>query len=214
MVKYIFGITPFASMIKSYIPKDQWGGFIVDRANMVVENQNNEIIFWDEFVSSVDPSSCEIILAIGYTNMNEGRKLVFERIKKAGFRLCNYIHPSCTISDTVCLGEGNVFLENCVIQPFVNIGNANIFWSNVNVCHHTDIGNFNFLAASSVVLGRVLVGNQCFIGANSTIKNRVTVSDKTLVGANCFLHTSTEPEEVFVPVRSIKLDKKSSEIKI
>ena len=213
MVTYIFGITPFAEMVQSYIPTNEFGGYIVDKQYMPSLDRR-DIIAWEDFDLNVSSNSCQIIVAVGYNDMNFGRKKVFEKIKNAGFSVCNFVHPTAIISNNTEIGTGNIFLENCVIQPFAKIGDCNIFWCNSTICHHSIIGNFNFFAASSVVLGKTIIGNQCFVGSNATIKNRLLVSDKTLIGAGAFLHTSTEEGDVYVPVRSIKLDKKSEDIKL
>jgi UDP-3-O-[3-hydroxymyristoyl] glucosamine N-acyltransferase len=82
----------------------------------------------------------------------------------------------------------------------------------VNIAHHDQVGNFNFIALSSSIAGNVIIGNNCFIGNNATIKNGVSISNATLIGAGTYMNKDTEEEEVYVPSRSVRLHKSSSEI--
>ncbi|MCM1059379.1 MAG: acetyltransferase [Eubacterium sp.] len=214
---YIWGITNFAKMIFIYLNELNITvkGFIVDKKYITEDNMkiySVPVISWEDFRG--DPLNSYIIPAIGYNNMNTGRKIVFDKIHSAGFKIGSFIHKSAVISSGVSFGEGNIILENSVIQPNVQIGNGNVIWSNVNICHDTVIGNMNFFAAGSTVLGLVNVSNYCFIGSGSIIRNRIYVGERTLVGAGSYISEHTEKESVYVPVRSVRLNKKSYEIKL
>lgn len=214
---FVFGITPFAEMLGYYAQESQedfFCGYVVDEKYLPSDRKlgNHPIMSWNEFVSSVSPSCCEILSSVTYGNMNATREVVYNRIKNAGYTLGNYVHPSAVIAKNCVLGEGNIILEHVTIQPFSKIGDNNVFWSNANICHHSTIGNYNFFAASSVVLGRVTINDRCFIGCNATVKNGTIIESDTLIGAAAYLDRNTETESVIVPPRSIALEKKSSEM--
>ena len=213
---YIFGTTQFAEILSSFLWKDksQMGGYIVDKDYIDSTNSLKNIIAWEDFIQSNDTSDCIIFIAIGYNSMNQLREKIYHRIKAHGYKVGTYIHPSAVVSDTAVLGEGAIVLENTIIQPYVKCGVCNIFWSNVNICHHTEIGNFNFFAASSAVLGRVVIGHNCFFGCNSTIKNEICIGNKTLIGAGSYCSHDTSEYNTVLPVRSLCINKKSTEFKI
>lgn len=214
---YIFGHSAFSEIMASYLKSDssvEFGGFIVDDDLFDSSDNDSSIIGWNDFVSSVDPEFADIIVTIGYSNMNRSRQIIFERLRKNNYHIAHFYHPSSIISKEADLGEGCIVLEHAVIQPFVKCGEGNIFWSNVNICHHTDIGNFNFFAASCCVLGKITIGDYCFVGSNATIRNKIHISNETLVGAGAFVTNDTLPKEVVVPSKSTSLSKKSNEIKI
>jgi acetyltransferase-like isoleucine patch superfamily enzyme len=52
------------------------------------------------------------------------------------------------------------------------------------------------------------------LGVNSTIVHWIKVAKGTLVGAGAVITKNTEPDSVYVPAQSIKLDKKSFEFKL
>ena len=63
-------------------------------------------------------------------------------------------------------------------------------------------------------LDNVLVNSHCFIGVNSTIGHMVEIGEETLVGAGSVITKNTEKGSVYVPARSVKLDKSSSSFKL
>lgn len=156
----------------------------------------------------------DFYLAIGYSNMNKVRQNIYNSIVNVGGNVCNYQHPSATISPLACIGTGNIIFENVVIQPNVVIGNANILQASCSILHHSVLGDFNFICGGAVVNGVVNIGDRNFIGSNATLRNRITIGSEVLIGANAYVDHSIESDSVIVPQRSIILNKKSSDIKI
>lgn len=202
---FIFGNSQFAKMIKIYLDEDKinFGGFVVDKEYINGSNQ----IDLDTFLKNESLDDSEMIIAIGYDNMNDGRKNVYLKLKALGIKIKTFVHKSAVVSSASKIGEGSILLENVVVQPFVEIGSCNILWSNCSICHDTTIGDFNFFAASSTILGKVLIGNNCFIGAGATIKNRVSLCDYSLIGAAAFCDKDIlDPRGVILPTKSIQID--------
>lgn len=217
---YIFGITGFAQMLRAYLKEDEqlnFKGYIVDDAYLPDEpmiDGQDPVITWTEFTNTVSPDEASLLSSVGYSNMNKNREILFNRIKEAGYRMANYIHPTCCIDPSSIMGEGNIFLERAIIQSHVTIGNNNIFGPQVLVGHHSSIGSFNFLSASVSVLGRVQVEDRCFLGANCSVRNRMKIGTATLIGMHGFANRDTEPGSVIMSARSVLLEKDSSEINI
>jgi len=158
------------------------------------------------------PENFELILGIGYTKMNQTRKDLFLRSKKAGYTVASFIHPTAIVSKNAVLDEGNIILEQCVIQPFVKLGKGNLIWHSVKLAHDDVIGSFNTFCQNTSIAGVTQVGDNCFLGNSCTVLNRINIADFTLVGAGAVLKRDTDPYEVIVPARSVLLqDKKSTD---
>lgn len=209
----IFGNTKFSKLIKWYIENDtdrELVGFTVEKEYLtekIFEGFN--VVPFDKIEDEYDPRDYEILIAIGYSNMNSIREKIYYKIKEKGYDVASYYHSS-SINQAHKIGEGNIILEGNVIQPFVEIGNCNLIWYNTSIAHDVSIGNFNTFAGSSSLSGFVQIGNNCFIGNNSTIKDKIDIADYTLVGAGSYISKSTNPYDVIVPVKSIKLPHKKS----
>lgn len=213
----IFGNHEFAKMIAEYVQKytnNEICGFVVNK-QYIRENQilGLPVIEFENIEEKFDKSKYKILITLGYNNMNLLRKRIFDEVQRKGYEITSFIHPSASINSEK-IGNGNIFLENVFIGPYTQIGNGNIFWNGVNISHNADIKDYNYFSPSATLAGNVKVANNCFFGTNCTIKNGVNISNKTIIGAGCYLSTDTLDGDVYVPVRSIKLEKDSEQIKL
>lgn len=214
----LYGNSEFSKLIKYYFEADtkrKIEAVTVDR-EYIKDNEfeNIPVIPFEEVENYYSPSKYEILVAIGYSNMNTLRKKIFEKCKAKGYSIASFIHSSVLMAENVKLGEGNIILENSIIQPFAKIGNGNLIWHNVSIAHDCEIGNFNTITGMSSINGANKIGNNCFLGSNSTIKDHLVIANYSLIGAGTYISKDTEEYGVYVPNRAIKLEKNSLEIKI
>ena len=203
----------YAETLKYYI-NDITDWEIVGYADEIVEGKNNH---FDEkpfvnlsYLPNVFPASeNEIVIGVGYHNMNTNRKRIYEKIKSLGYTMPNIIHPTSILNNAE-IGDANIILENCVFEPRAKMGSNIIMWSCVLIGHDTYIADHNHFAAVSMIAGNVKVGEGCFLGNHSTVKDGTTLAEYTLVGAGAYVSKNTEPYDVIVPARSVKLEKYKS----
>lgn len=209
----IYGNGSFAQLIKWYIDHDDErhvAAVTVEKSYIKAsEFEGLPLIPFEEIEKSFSASEYEILICIGYSNMNNNRMRIFHECKKRGFSAASYIHTSARLSDS-SLGEGNIILENTLIQPFVKIGDGNIIWYNTSIAHNCTIGNFNNIAGMASLCGFVEIGNNCFIGNGAIIREETSAADYTLAGAGSYVDKDTKPYQVIVPGRSIVLEGKTS----
>ena len=151
----------------------------------------------------------EIVICVGYSNMNTNRKRIYSALKAMNYRIPNLIHPT-SILNNLSLGDGNIILENCVFEPRAVMGSNIIIWSSSLIGHDTYIGDHSHFAAASLIAGNCRVGEGCFLGNHSTVKDGVELAEYTLVGAGAYVSKDTNPFDVVVPARSIVLEKYKS----
>lgn len=209
----IFGMTPFAKMIRYYIEKYseiEIVAYTVDAFYKDTDTFDNLPVAAFEEVENQYPSDqYSFILAVGYTHMNSIRKQKYQEIKAKGYRLDNFIHPS-VVKENIEIGEGNIILENVTLAYDVKIGNCNIIWNGCQISHESVIGDFNFFSVSSLVAGKTIVKNNCFLGVNSAVRGARVLEDYTLIGAGCYMNYDSIPYGVYVPARSVYLENKKS----
>ena len=150
-------------------------------------------------------SDFEIVIGVGYHNMNENRKRIYEKIKRMEYRMPNLIHPTTILNNTK-MGDANVIMSNCVFEPNSVIGSNIIIWDAVLIGHNTFIGNHSHFAAVSMIAGNCIVGENCFLGNHATVKDGAKLADYSLVGAGAYVSKDTKPYDVVVPARSVILD--------
>ena len=132
------------------------------------------------------PHSYDLVMGVGYLNMNENRKRIFLNLKSSGYKFLNIIHPTAILNNAK-IGEGNVILENVVVEPNTVIGDNSIIWSSVLIGHNVTIESHNHLAACSLMAGNTYLEECCFLGNHSTIKDGIKIAHHTLIGAGAYV---------------------------
>ena len=195
----IFGIGQLAQLLHEYMKGDakyQVVAFTVDdpRINTLFDIP---VIDFSKLETQYNPSEYKILVVIGYSERNQKRKRVFNRVKEKGYSMINYIHPTSIIHKSTKMGENCIILENNVFQPFVSIGDDLGMLSSNVVSHHVKIKDHCFLTEHVTVGGRVVIGSGSTLGFNSTIKQRVKIAKKTFVGADVFIKSDTIENSVY-----------------
>lgn len=160
------------------------------------------------------PSEHEMFIAVSYTDMNRLREKKYYEAKSKGYKLATYISSKCSLMTKYPIGDNCFIFENNVIQPFVKIGNNVILWSGNHIGHHGIIQDHNFISSHVVVSGQCIIEPNCFIGVNSSIAHKVTIGKESLIGASSYIAKDTDPKSVYVPPKSIKLEKTSDMFKL
>ena len=183
----IFGDTSFAERLSLYIETEKIDKVIAftKEKKFISRKEINglPIIPFEELDDKF--SDFEIIIGIGYSNMNKLRAHIFDICKKR-YKIGSYISSKATVY-TSSIGEG-VFVMPCVhIGPGCRIGNGCIFESATVLTHDITVGKFNYISANATIGGHATIGDNCFIGLSATIKNNISIEGFTLVGAsaNC-----------------------------
>ena len=161
-----------------------------------------------------DPDEYEMHIAVTYTDLNHLRERIFYQAKDKGYKLPSYVSSHCNILTKYPIGENCFIFEDNTIQPFVKIGNNIILWSGNHIGHHGEIQDHNFISSHVVISGQCLIKSNCFIGVNSTIAHGVTIETENLIGAGSCIAKNTKSKDVYVPPRSVKLDKTSNQFKL
>ena len=197
----IFGTSSFSEVLAETIAQDSpeinLKGFILNDEYYTNENFSDRKVYkYSELKNYFSPNDTEILVSIGYTNMNINREKIFTLLKSDGWKIASYINPKATIR-TSSIGIGNIILDAVNIGVKAQIGDGNIFYNNGILSHHSKIGNFNYFAPCVAIAGHVNIANRCFFGINCSVANGVNISDETLVGAGCYISKDTKFGEVY-----------------
>ena len=155
-----------------------------------------------------------MFIAISYTNLNKIRETKYNEAKQKGYTLVSYISSKCSYLSQYACGDNCFIFEDNTIQPFVKIGNNITLWSGNHIGHHSTIHDHNFISSHVVVSGHCIINSNSFIGVNSTIGHQVEIGRENIIGAGSIITKRTNDFEVYVPAKSIKLEKSSSVIKL
>ena len=214
----IFGTGDIAQLAKYYFDIDssyEVVGFTVDKDYFLNSSfEGLPVVPFEEIEKHFSANEFEFFIALSYAKMNKLREKKYLKAKEMNYKIASYISSHCTYLSQFSPGENAFILENNTIQPYVKIGNNVTLWSGNHIGHHSVIESHNFISSHVVISGHCVVESNCFIGVNATIGHQVTVAKETIVGAGAIITKNTEEESVYVPAKSIKLDKKSTSIKL
>jgi sugar O-acyltransferase (sialic acid O-acetyltransferase NeuD family) len=198
----IFGAGEFAEVAHFYLTHDtdkKIAAFTVD-SDRITGNQFNglPVIAFEELSQSYPSSDFDMLVAVGYSRMNQGRADKCFQAKEKGYQLISYVCSKSVVWPGLKIGENCFVLENMTIQPFVSIGNNVTLWSGNHIGHHSRIGDNCFLTSHVVVSGGVEIGNNCFLGVNATIRDHIKIAPHCVIGANTLILKDTQEKGVYI----------------
>jgi sugar O-acyltransferase (sialic acid O-acetyltransferase NeuD family) len=172
------------------------------------------VVAFEDIESEFPPSRFEMFIALSYANLNKVREQKYGEAKGKGYKLANYISSRCSYMSQFSPGDNCFIFEDNTIQPFVKIGNNVTLWSGNHIGHHSVIHDHNFISSHVVISGHCEIRSNCFIGVNATLHNNVTIAEENIIGAGAIITKSTDRASVWIPPRSIKMDKSSDQLNL
>jgi sugar O-acyltransferase (sialic acid O-acetyltransferase NeuD family) len=219
MAQYvIFGDTSFAERIQEYITLENLDKVIcfTNEEFFITRDEINGIpvVPFERLSELYDKGSFEVLICIGYTQMNQLREKIYHLCKNKGYKIGTWISKSAIIySENI--EEGNIIMPGVLLGPTCSLGKCNIMESRVCISHDSVIGNFNFISSTATTGGFANIGDNTFIGLNATIRDGIYIDDYTLVGAASNVLFSTSRERIYRgnPARLVE-GKKSIDVRI
>lgn len=212
----IIGNGSYARRIKKYIEFSDWGEIQAYTADSEYINENLldgiPCIAFKELEKRMKPDEVELVMGIGYRQMGDIRRRIFEIYKTMGYTFANFIHPSATISPDLVIGQGNVILEGVIIEPNVSIGNANLIFSGTTVGHDSTLGSYNTLCGRVLMSSQNRVGNHCYFGDCSVLSPGIVVEDYVLMGAMTRTNKDLLRKSVVMPDKNRVIEGEKSKI--
>lgn len=158
------------------------------------EFDGRPVVLFENLNQIFGENNFQVLITVGYSTMNEGRKKLFHRCDELGYEIASFVESRATV-DTERIGRGNIIIGDSCLQPFSQIGDGNLLCDAL-IGHGSSIGNFNYFAPRCTIAGCAKVGNNCFVGINACVGNYVAVGDYSLIGAGVTLTQSIEGNSV------------------
>lgn len=145
-----------------------------------------------------DPRSHEMIIAVGFVEMNDLRVRKYEEAKAKGYPFASYVHDSVLQHDDVRIDENCIILDHVSIHPGCTIERGVFITGNVGVGHDCNIGAGCWINSGVAIGGGCTLGERCFMGVNSSLGHGVKLGAQTFVAANTFIARDTLANEVYL----------------
>lgn len=197
----IFGIGDYARIAAIYLREDSpfdVVAFTVDEEHMRSDElAGAPVVPFAELRQAFPASTHAMLVAIGFSGVNQARSRVYERCKADGYELISYVNSRASSWGEVEIGDNCFVFEENVIQPNVRIGNDVVLWSGNHIGHDSQIGDHCFIASHAVISGNVSIGPYSFVGVNATVRDGVTIAPECVIGAGALVMRDTERGEVY-----------------
>lgn len=156
------------------------------------------VVAFDELPSRFPPSQYQVLIAVGYHDLNAVRAAKYEAAKAAGYTLASFVSPRAGVGDWLEAGDNCIVLDNAVIEPGVRLGNNVVIWSSVLIGHHSTIDDHAWVAGQAVFGGSAHLGERSFVGLGAIVGHEVDLGAQTLVSAGALVMKCSDDKAVFV----------------
>ncbi|MFZ6658618.1 transferase [Undibacterium sp. TJN19] len=203
----IFGLGKISDVVYQHIVRDQSFqvvAFTCDRqwldatASEDGRHQGLPIVAFEDLEKTYPPEAVDMIIAIGYQNLNASRLQKCNAAKAKGYQLVSYVSPKADHGHWLEIGENCVILDGVGIQPGAEIGNNVFIWNNALIGHHSTISNDCWIAAGVTIGGSTTLGERCFVGLNATVGGEIVIGADNLLGGAALILKSTDDKSVFI----------------
>lgn len=212
----IFGIGDFGRIAHRYLaldsPHDVVAFTVHGNYADCVELSGLPVVPFEEIENLYPPERTSMLVAAGFSRVNQVRSKVFAECKERGYHCITYTSSRAMIWPDVPIGENSFIFEANVVQPGVEIGDDVVLWSGNHIGHDSKIGDHCFIASHAVVSGNCKIGHHCFVGVNATFRDGVTVAPRCVIGAGALIMKDTNEGDVFSVQGTPPYHKKSSEL--
>jgi sugar O-acyltransferase (sialic acid O-acetyltransferase NeuD family) len=197
----VFGLGDFARIARVYLDEDsphEVKAFTVhERYREADELEGLPVVPFERVQETHPPGAFEMLVAIGFSRVNEARAEIYGECKAKGYGLVTYVSSRAMRIGEVKLGDNCFVFEGNVLQPNVRIGDDVVLWSGNHIGHDATIGDHCFVASHVVVSGNVVIGDRCFLGVNATVRDGVRLAPRCVIGAGALIMKDTEEGGVY-----------------
>ncbi len=212
----VFGTSELARIMVSMLREDPRYRVVAATAHRqyldAMPEMSVPVCAYEDLADVADPARVQMIVAIGYTKMNEQRQRVVDIVTADGWQLASFIHEHAWVSTDAQVGEGAIVFPHATIEPFARLGRGVVVWSSATICHDATVGEMSYVAPGATVCGNVRIAERCFVGAGATIRDSVELAPRTLVGAGACVLFSTEPDSVHRGTHAAAIGRSSCEV--
>lgn len=175
-------------------------GYVVDQAYLATSPSPDDlpVFAFESLPDQWGPDECQLIIPLGYTQINGLRRDRYEAAQAMGYSLVSYVSSKACVWPNLQIGHNSLIFEHTVIQPYARLGHNCVIRSSVHLSHHALVHDHCFVAAGVVTGGGVSLGEQSFVGLGAIVRDGVALAQKTFVGAGAVVLADTEANGLYV----------------
>ena len=197
----IFGIGDYGRVAHEYLSRDSADEVVAFTVHGAYVDRDElgglPVIAFEELLDRYPPDRVSMLVAAGFSKVNQVRSGIYESCKELGYSFVSYVNSRAMVWDDVPIGQNTFIFEANVVQPGVTIGDNVVLWSGNHIGHDSTIDDHCFIASHVVVSGNCNIGHHCFVGVNATFRDGITVAPRCVIGAGALIMKDTEEGGVY-----------------
>jgi sugar O-acyltransferase (sialic acid O-acetyltransferase NeuD family) len=154
------------------------------------------LIPFSRVAESLPPADHQMIIAVGYVELNRLRRRKYDEAAALGYSFARYVAPGFVHHDDVEIADNCIILDGVTVHAGSRIGRGAFISSNVNIGHDCNIGDNSWINSGVAVAGGAEVGEESFLGINASIGHRVRLGARNYVGAATLITRDTSDDQV------------------
>jgi sugar O-acyltransferase (sialic acid O-acetyltransferase NeuD family) len=198
----IFGCGKIAEVAFQYLTNDsahEIVAFTVDGEYLKqTKKYDRPVVPFSDVERSFPCHSHDMLVAIGYHDLNRVRARKCGEARAKGYRLISYMCSRASNFGSIGFGDNCLILDNVVLQPGARIGSNVFLWSGNHIGHHASIGDHCYLSGQVIISGSTVIEPYCYIGVNATIGHEITVGAESFIGAGALVIKNAPAKSVYI----------------
>jgi sugar O-acyltransferase (sialic acid O-acetyltransferase NeuD family) len=200
----LFGIAEQSSVTWHYLTQSgryQVVAFTVDqRYRNVDELHGLPVVDFERVEELFSPDTHQMIIPLGWTEMNLLRANKVEEAIKKGYSLASYVDDQAVVYRNFTAKSNTIIQPGVLIGPFSEIGmNCSIRTGSI-ISHHVHIHDHCFVAAGVTISGTTVIGERSVLGVGCVIRDGIHVAPGSFIGAGAVVVQDTQPNGFYIGV--------------
>lgn len=138
-----------------------------------------KIVHFENCRQYMDQEGGEFVITVGEPSV---RKLLAEKVKRAGYSLATLVDQTAVIADTVTMEEGCIVYAYAIISSDTTIHENCLIMFQSIIGHHAVVGKNCVICPKATVGGHSTVGEQTFLGLGSSMIQGAKIGENVIVG--------------------------------
>lgn len=202
MKTVIYGNGSVARLLHAYARDHlQLAGFTVDDSQIsagATQLCGLPLVRFSRVEQHFPPADHEMIIAVGYIEMNGLRERKYREAGERGYSFGRYIDPTVRLHNDVSIGENCIILDHVSIHPGSSIGHSVFISSNVNIGHDCRVGASSWINSGVAIAGWSEIGDAAFLGINASIGDNIRLGRRNFIAANTLVIRNTDDDAVYI----------------
>ena len=156
---------------------------------------NKKIVDFEDIEKQYSPNDYEMFIAVGSSNLNKNREMIYNQAIQKGYQLATFVHPDAYISSKVSIGKNCIIMECARILSRTVIGDNTIIWPSAFISHNNIIKNNCYIVGATN--GFCEIGENCFLGGGAMIADKVKIAPNNFITMCAAVRKDTEEDSIY-----------------